>query len=62
MSDKATAYFRDKLDDPATPEDETGDGSEIYQVEAKGHVRVDREDQTGTPTISPTIPTPRSPS
>jgi lipopolysaccharide export system protein LptA len=46
-SDQATAYFRDKLDDPATPEDETGDGSEVYQVEAKGHVRVDREEQTG---------------
>lgn len=45
-SDEATAYFRDKVDDPATPEDETGDGSEIYQVEAEGHVRVDREEQT----------------
>jgi lipopolysaccharide export system protein LptA len=45
-SDEATAYFRDKLDDPATPEDETGDGSEVYQVEAQGHVRVDREEQT----------------
>jgi lipopolysaccharide export system protein LptA len=45
-SDEATAYFRDKLDDPATPEDETGDGSEIYQVEAQGHVRVDRKEQT----------------
>jgi lipopolysaccharide export system protein LptA len=46
-SDEATAYFRDKLDDPATPEDETGDGSEIYQIEAEGHVRVYREEQTG---------------
>jgi lipopolysaccharide export system protein LptA len=46
-SDQATAYFRDKADDPATPEDETGDGSEVYQVEARGHVRVDRKDQTG---------------
>jgi lipopolysaccharide export system protein LptA len=46
-SDEATAYFRDKSDDPATPEDETGDGSEIYQVKAQGHVRVDREEQTG---------------
>lgn len=45
-SDEATAYFRDKVDDPATPEDETGDGSEIYQVEAEGHVRVDRKEQT----------------
>jgi lipopolysaccharide export system protein LptA len=45
-SDEATAYFRDKRDDPATPEDETGDGSEVYQVEAQGHVRVDREEQT----------------
>jgi lipopolysaccharide export system protein LptA len=45
-SDEATAYFRDKLDDPATPQDETGDGSEIYQVEAQGHVRVDRKEQT----------------
>jgi len=45
-SDEATAYFRDKLDDPATPEDETGDGSEVYQVEAQGHVRVDRNEQT----------------
>ncbi len=45
-SDEATAYFRDKTDDPATPEDETGDGSEVYQVEAQGHVRVDRKDQT----------------
>ena len=45
-SDEATAYFRDKTDDPATPEDETGDGSEVYQVEAEGHVRVDRKDQT----------------
>lgn len=45
-SDEATAYFRDKVDDPATPEDETGDGSEVYQVEAEGHVRVDRKDQT----------------
>ncbi len=47
-SDEATAYFRDKLDDPATPEDETGDGSEIYQIEAEGHVRVDRDERTGT--------------
>jgi lipopolysaccharide export system protein LptA len=46
-SDQATAYFRDKVNDPATAEDETGDGSEVYQVEAKGHVRVDRNDQTG---------------
>lgn len=45
-SDEATAYFRDKTDDPATPEDETGDGSEVYQVEAEGHVRVDRKEQT----------------
>lgn len=45
-SDEATAYFRDKLDDPATPEDETGDGSEVYQVDAQGHVRVDRKEQT----------------
>ena len=45
-SDEATAYFRDKTDDPATPEDETGDGSEVYQVQAQGHVRVDRKEQT----------------
>jgi lipopolysaccharide export system protein LptA len=45
-SDEATAYFRDKRDDPATPEDETGDGSEVYQVKAQGHVRVDRKEQT----------------
>lgn len=45
-SDEATAFFRDKVDDPATPQDETGDGSEIYQVEAEGHVRVDRKEQT----------------
>jgi lipopolysaccharide export system protein LptA len=45
-SDEATAYFRDKVDDPATPEDETGNGSEVYQVEAQGHVRVDRKEQT----------------
>ena len=45
-SDEATAYFRDKTDDPATSEDETGDGSEVYQVEAQGHVRVDRKEQT----------------
>jgi lipopolysaccharide export system protein LptA len=45
-SDVATAYFRDKTDDPATAEDETGDGSEVYQVEAEGHVRVDRKEQT----------------
>jgi lipopolysaccharide export system protein LptA len=45
-SDEATAFFRDKLDDPATPQDETGDGSEVYQVEAQGHVRVDRKEQT----------------
>ena len=45
-SDQATAYFRDKVDDPATPEDETGDGSEVYQVKSDGHVRVDREEQT----------------
>jgi lipopolysaccharide export system protein LptA len=45
-SDEATAYFRDKVDDPATPEDETGDGQEVYQVEADGNVRVDREEQT----------------
>ena len=45
-SDEATAYFRDKTDDPATAEDETGDGSEVYQVEAEGHVRVDRKEQT----------------
>ena len=45
-SDEATAYFRDKLDDPATPEDETGDGSEVYQIQAQGHVRVDRKEQT----------------
>jgi lipopolysaccharide export system protein LptA len=46
-SDEATAYFRDKVDDPATPEDESQDGSEVYQVEAQGHVRVDRKEQTG---------------
>lgn len=46
-SDEATAYFRDTVDDPATPEDESGDGSEIYQIEAQGHVRVDRKEQTG---------------
>jgi lipopolysaccharide export system protein LptA len=45
-SDEATAYFRDRVDDPATPEDETGDGQEVYQVKAKGHVRVNREEQT----------------
>lgn len=45
-SDQATAYFRDKVDDPATPEDESG-GSELYQVDAQGHVRVDRKEQTG---------------
>lgn len=45
-SDEATAYFRDAVDDPATPQDETGDGSEVYQVEARGHVRVDRKEQT----------------
>jgi len=45
-SDEATAYFRDRVDDPATPEDETGDGSEVYQVQADGHVRVDRKEQT----------------
>jgi lipopolysaccharide export system protein LptA len=45
-SDEATAYFRDKVDDPATPEDESGDGSEVYQVKADGHVRVDRKEQT----------------
>ena len=46
-SDEATAYFRDKVDDPATPADESQDGSEVYQVEAQGHVRVDRKEQTG---------------
>ncbi|HET6618554.1 MAG TPA: LptA/OstA family protein [Dongiaceae bacterium] len=46
-SDEATAYFRDKVDDPATPQDESGDGSEIYQIDAEGHVRVDRNEQTG---------------
>jgi lipopolysaccharide export system protein LptA len=45
-SDQATAYFRDRVDDPATPEDETGDGSEVYQVKAQGNVRVDRKEQT----------------
>jgi len=45
-SDEATAYFRDKVDDPATPEDESADGSEVYQVQAEGHVRVDRKEQT----------------
>jgi len=45
-SDEATAYFRDKVDDPATPENEAGNGSEVYQVEAQGHVRVDRKEQT----------------
>ncbi|HSE73628.1 MAG TPA: LptA/OstA family protein, partial [Dongiaceae bacterium] len=46
-SDEATAYFRDKVDDPATPQDESADGSEIYQIDAQGHVRVDRNEQTG---------------
>jgi lipopolysaccharide export system protein LptA len=47
-SDEATGYFRDKVDDPATPENEAADGgSELYQVEAQGHVRVDRKEQTG---------------
>jgi lipopolysaccharide export system protein LptA len=45
-SDEATAYFRDKTDDPATPANEAADGSEVYQVEARGNVRVDREEQT----------------
>jgi lipopolysaccharide export system protein LptA len=43
-SDEATAYFRDETDDPATPDVESG--SEVYQVEAQGHVRVDRNEQT----------------
>lgn len=43
-SDEATAYFRDQADDPATPEVESG--SEVYQVDAQGHVRVDRKEQT----------------
>jgi lipopolysaccharide export system protein LptA len=43
-SDEATAYFRDQTDDPATPDVESG--SEVYQVEAQGHVRVDRKEQT----------------
>jgi lipopolysaccharide export system protein LptA len=47
-SDESTGYFRDKVDDPATPENEAaGGGSELYQVEAQGHVRVDRNEQTG---------------
>jgi lipopolysaccharide export system protein LptA len=46
-SDEATAYFRDKVDDPATPQDESADGSEVYQIDAQGHVRVDRNEQTG---------------
>jgi len=46
-SDEATAYFRDKVDDPATPEDESANGSDLYQIEAQGHVRVDRKEQTG---------------
>ncbi|WP_119301640.1 LptA/OstA family protein [Dongia deserti] len=45
-SDEATAFFRDKADDPATPENEADDGQEVYQVDARGHVRVDRKDQT----------------
>jgi lipopolysaccharide export system protein LptA len=45
-SDEATAYFRDKVDDPKTPENEASDGSEVYQVDARGHVRVDRKEQT----------------
>ena len=45
-SDEATGYFRDQVDDPATEEVESG--SEIYQLEAHGHVRVDREEQTAT--------------
>lgn len=48
-SDEATAYFRDKVDDPATPEDESQDGSEVYQVEAQGHVRVDRNQNADNP-------------
>src|SRR5262249_52386297 len=47
-SDEATAYFRDKVDDPATPEDESKDGSEVYQGQAQGHVRVDRTEQNQT--------------
>ena len=43
-SDQATAYFRDKVDDPATPAKETG--SEVYQVDAQGRVRVDRKGET----------------
>jgi lipopolysaccharide export system protein LptA len=47
-SDEATGYFRDKVDDPSTPENESADGgSELYQVDAQGHVRVDRKEQTG---------------
>jgi lipopolysaccharide export system protein LptA len=44
-SDEATGYFRDQVDDPNTPEDESGD-SEFSQLIAKGHVRVDRKEQT----------------
>ncbi|MEZ5833828.1 MAG: LptA/OstA family protein [Dongiaceae bacterium] len=47
-SDVATAYFRDKVDDPATPQDESADGSEVYQVKADGHVRVDRTEKQQT--------------
>ena len=43
-SDQATAFFRGKVDDPATPEKESG--SEVYQVDAQGHVRVDRKGET----------------
>ncbi len=44
-SDEATGYFQDKVDDPATPEDEGGD-SEFSQLVATGHVRVDRKQET----------------
>lgn len=45
-ADEATGYFRDKVDDPATAEVESG--SEVYQLEAHGHVKVEREERTAT--------------
>lgn len=41
-ADEATGYFRDT----ATTTDDGSGGSDLSQLDAKGHVRVDRKDQT----------------
>jgi lipopolysaccharide export system protein LptA len=45
-ADEATGYFRDDADSGDAVNDDGDTGSDLSQLDARGHVRVDRKDQT----------------